>query len=268
MSNGTLEGLEVVVTRTRTQASQLRAELERRGASCVEIPALELEDMEGWELEVFGAPQKFLGVTRKPNLRWDWTVITSKNAAERVARMIRLGRGRPEQLGFIAATGAATGRYLEKYGLSPSLVPENYIAEALADALIARGVAGKRVLIPRAEEAREVLPQMLRDAGADVHVIPIYRTTMPEGGAALLQDVQAPPDLLTFASSKTARHFAVMLEESGAQEWFEVPAAVIGPVTGETALELGFRVAVMPEENTIQALVASIEQWHAGQRGR
>lgn len=264
MSNPSLHGLRVVITRTRTQASQLRAELERRGAECVEIPALELEDIEGWESAVFGEPRKFLGITRKSDTQWDWTVVTSKNAAERIARIVRLGRGRPEQLGRIAATGIPTARYLEKYGLSPSLVPEQYIAESLAEALIDAGVSGKRIVIPRAEEARAVLPQMLQAAGAEVSVVPVYRTSMPEGGAALLQAAaERTPDLITFASSKTSRHFATMLEEAGVNEWFDVPSAVIGPVTGETALELGFRVAVMPDEHTIQALVEAIERWYA-----
>lgn len=267
MTMQTLEGLKIVVTRTRTQASQLRAELERRGAQCVEIPALELEDIEGWETQVFGEPRKVLGITRKPDRRWDWTVVTSKNAAERIARVIRLGHGRPEQLGLIAATGAATGRFLEKYGMSPSLIPEEYIAESLAESLIARGVAGKRIVIPRASEAREVLPEMLRSAGAEVEVVPVYRTSLPEGSLSLLEAASSmAPDLLTFASSKTVRHFSVMLEEAGMREWFDVPAAVIGPVTGETALELGFRVAVMPEENTIQAMVEAIVAWYQARR--
>lgn len=264
MASNSLQDLRIVVTRTRTQASQLRAELERRGATCVEIPALELEDLEGWETSVFGEPRKFLGITRPSDTKWDWTVVTSKNAAERVARAIRLGRGRPEQLGRIATTGVATGRYLEKYGLSPSLIPQQYVAEALGEALIAQGVKGKRIVIPRAEEAREVLPEMLREAGAEVVVAPVYRTTMADGSGQLLEDsADFRPDLLTFASSKTARHFAIMLDETGMQEWFDVPAAVIGPVTGETALELGFRVAVMPDAHTIQAMVEAIEVWYA-----
>lgn len=250
MSSQSLHGLRIVVTRTRTQASALRAELERRGADVVEVPALEFEDIDGWDASVFGGQA------------WDWTVITSKNAAERVARMIRLGRGTHEQLGRIAATGAATARYLEKYGLSPQVVPDEYIAEALAQALIERGVKGLRVLLPRAEEARAVLPDALRAAGADVTIVPVYRAVMPEQSNVLLEAAAAEkPDLITFASSKTAKHFSELLHETGHISWFHVPAAAIGPVTRDTAEELGFHVVAMPQEHTISALVDAIEAW-------
>lgn len=251
MTLKTLQGLQVVVTRTRTQASVLRSELERRGATVLEIPALELQDIDGWESQVF---------TETP---WDWTVVTSKNAAERIARVIRLGKGRHEQLGRIAATGNATARYLEKYGLSPQLVPEQYIAEALAEAMIARGVAGQRIVLPRSEDARSVLPDTLRAAGADVHIVPLYRAEIPAGSLSILQAASGySPDLVTFASSKTARHFAELLHESGVEEWMRIPAAAIGPVTAETAADLGFTVVAMPEQHTIPALVDAIENWH------
>lgn|SRR5690554_2976465 len=251
MTLKTLQGLHVIVTRTRTQASVLRSELERRGATVLEVPAMELQDLDGWESQVF---------TDQP---WDWTVITSKNAAERIARVIRMGKGRHEQLGRIAATGNATARYLEKYGLSPQLVPERYIAEALAEAMIARGVEGQRIVLPRAEDARAVLPDALRAAGADVHVVPIYRAEIPEGSLSILQaSAGMKPDLVTFASSKTARHFAELLHESGVDEWFSLPAAAIGPVTAETASDLGFTVVAMPDQHTISSLVDAIEGWH------
>lgn len=251
MTLKTLSGLHVVVTRTRTQASVLRSELERRGAKVLEIPALELQDISGWESQVF---------TDEP---WDWTVITSKNAAVRIARQIRLGNGRHEQLGRIAATGLATAKYLESYGLSPQLVPEQYIAESLGEALVAQGVKGLRIVLPRAEEAREILPERLKEAGAHVTVVPVYRAEIPSESVKLLQDAaNARPDLVTFASSKTAQHFADLLHETGMDTWFKIPAAAIGPVTADTAARLGFQVVAMPEQHTIGDLVEAIEGWH------
>lgn len=245
-----LRGLRVVVTRSRTQASVLRASLEREGAEVWEIPAIEFEDIDGWESDVFTAAP------------WDWTVVTSKNAAERLTAAIRSGKGTHEALGKIAVSGSATARYLEKYGLSPQLVPERYVAEAIAAGLIERGVDGARIVLPRAAEARNVLVDELGAAGADVSVVPLYRAVLPQDSRELLAEAaERTPDLLTFASSKTARHFAELLQETGAVSWYGVPAAAIGPVSGETARELGFHVVVMPEEHTIPALVQEIVTW-------
>lgn len=256
MASKTLNGLQVVVTRTRAQASVLRAELERRGAEVIEIAALELVDLEGWESQVFDVPP------------WDWTVITSKNAAERIARQIRNGRGRHEQLGRIAATGSATARYLQNYGLSPQLIPDTYIAESLAEALIERGVEGARVVLPRAEEARAVLPERLRAAGAQVFDVPVYRAIIPEDGVQRLRDAKGrEPNLVTFASSKTVHHFAALLQECELERWMKVPTAAIGPVTAEAAHELGFDVVAIPARHTIADLVQAIEDWYGAQRG-
>lgn len=255
MASKTLSGLQVVVTRTRAQASVLRADLERRGAEVIEIAALELVDLEGWEAKVFDVPP------------WDWTVITSKNAAERIARQIRSGRGPHEQLGRIAATGAATARYLQNYGLSPQLVPERYIAESLAEALIERGVEGARVVLPRAEVARAVLPDRLRAAGAHVVDVPVYRAIIPKDGVQRLRDASGQePNLVTFASSKTAHHFAALLQECELERWMQVPTAAIGPVTAQAARELGFEVVAIPERHTIADLVQAIEDWYRAAR--
>lgn len=246
-----LSGLRVVVTRSRTQASVLRVALERLGATVWEIPAIEFEDIAGWERDVF-----------ETGAAWDWTVVTSKNAAERLASAIRAGRGSHELLGRIAVSGSATARYLEKYGLSPQLVPDRFVAEAIVEKLVERGVSGQRILLPRALEARNVLVEELEAAGASVSVVPLYRAVLPTASRELLERASSEmPDLLTFASSKTARHFAELLQETGAQRWYEVPAAAIGPISAETASELGFHVVVTPEEHTIPALVDAIVDW-------
>lgn len=109
---------------------------------------------------------------------YDWLVFTSANGVRSVLdRMSVLGI--PVEMLTrvrVATIGPATARALQEYGIEPALVPDRYVAEAVADALVAAGVAGKRVLLARAAEARDVLPRRLVEAGAEVEVVPVYRT--------------------------------------------------------------------------------------------
>jgi uroporphyrinogen III methyltransferase/synthase len=252
--NRPLFGCRVLVTRTREQASALSEALARLGATPVELPLIEVHEPESydaldWAIRRIG--------------EFDWLVFTSANGVAAVRqRLAALGMDVRDLKGpRIAAIGPGTAEPLERLGIRVDLIPERFIAESLAEALIAQGLQGKRVLIARAEEARELLPERLAEAGAEVTVAPCYRTRPAadagERLAQLLADGKV--DVVTFASSSAVRAFVARLGVDGAGDRLSgVTVACIGPVTAQTAEEFGLRVDVMPEEHTIEGLVAAL----------
>jgi uroporphyrinogen III methyltransferase/synthase len=161
----------------------------------------------------------------------------------------------------LGAIGPATAAALERRGLKLDFVPPEYRAESVIDGLLALGVQGSRVLIPRAKEAREVLPEKLAEAGVEVEVVTAYETQRDDSGAAGMKDMLlgGEIDIITFTSSSTVKNFAALLD---GMDLSQLPASVtiacIGPVTADTARELGLKVDVMAEEYTIPGLVKSL----------
>ena len=254
-----LFGLRVLVTRTREQASGLSSALKELGAAPVEVPLIATERLESCEL---------LDAALREAAKLDWLVVTSPNGAKAVAeRLPELGLDIRDLKGpRIAAIGPGTARPLEAQGIRIDLLPEGFVAESLADALVAEGVEGKRVLIARAEVARDVLPDTLREAGADVTVAPCYRTVpAPRAGekiVALLETGEL--DVVTFASSSQVTAFMECLSGRDALKLLEnVVVACIGPITAQTAVESGLTVDVSPQEYTIPGLVEALVE-HAG----
>lgn len=245
-----LAGQRIVVTRARTQASSLSARLRELGADVVEMPAIRLEPLDPAALH--GALDAVGG--------YDWLMVTSQNAVGLVWAAMRARGLDARSLGplRIAAIGRATADALLDHGLAADVVPGRFVAESLLEALARRNdVRGRRVLLPRAADARDVLPDGLRALGAHVDVIPIYRTVLDgdaaERVAGLLRAGEI--DLVTLSSSSTARFFVGAV---GADAARAAPAASIGPVTSAAARALGLRVAVESGESTIPALVAAI----------
>ena len=244
-----LSGARVLVTRSRRQAGALAPRLRELGADVVEVPAIGFRPVAGWERAV-AAPA-----------RWDLTVLTSTNGVEQLAAACVQDPGLRERLGQVAATGSATADALRRAGIDVALTPDRFVAESLAATLVAHGVRGLRVLLPRAASARDVLPDQLRAAGAHVDVIATYEAVVPEDAGALARALDpATFTLLTFASSRTVEHFVSLVDERLAQ-WQKVPVAAIGPITAETATRLGFVVVATPETYTIEALVEAISAY-------
>lgn len=255
-------GRRVVVTRSRAQASSLVGRLRELGADVLELPTIEIvppEDCSALD-----------GVLRSLET-YDYVLFTSVNTVTSVReRLFEMGLdARSFRHARIAAIGEATARGLNEAGLKADVVPETFTAEGLLDALAAEDMSGKRVLLPRAREAREVLPERLRARGAAVDVVEAYRTIRPamEAGARRAFDALAAGevDLVTFASSSTARNLAELVGTDENKAVLEVPAAAIGPVTAKTARELGFTVAVQPERHTIPALVEAVGEYFKAQ---
>jgi uroporphyrinogen III methyltransferase/synthase len=171
----------------------------------------------------------------------------------------------------ICAIGPRTARELGIYGLTPDVVPAEFQAEGVIAALAHVGIRGSHVLIPRAEVAREILPEQLRELGAAVDVIPVYRTIVPTVDVASLtkQLHNGQVAALTFTSSSTVRNF---VELFGGRDVVRplvtrVVIACIGPITARTAKEYGLTVTVMPAENTVPALTeANVRHFREGAR--
>src|SRR3989454_147282 len=257
-----LAGRRIAVTRAREQAGTLVRELEALGAEVVAAPTIRMARLT--DLAALRA-----ALTRVPP--YDWIVFTSQNAVQVVCdRLPEWGlSSRDVGRALVAAIGPATAEALQRRGVTPDLVPDRFVAEAVVAAIAARGeLAGSRVLVPRALEARDALPEGLRACGAVVDVIPVYRTGPEAGdGTALAADLVAGRvDAVTFTSSSTVRHFADLVGREAATGG-RFAAAVIGPVTAAAARELGLHVAVEAEQYTVPGLVAALAR-HFGRRDR
>ena len=254
-----LEGRRIVITRAREQAGDLARALEARGAVVVLAPVIRIEPLP--QLGALRAALAGLSAYR-------WVVFTSQNAVQIVFdRLVAWGLGpRAFATTAVAAIGSATGEALAQRGVVPALVPDEFVGEALAEALVARGgggggggLAGSRVLVPSAQEARDVLAAGLRAHGAIVDVVPVYRT-LP--AAAELSELAVDLalgeiDAVTFTSSSTVRYFVDLVGRRAATSGRFV-AAVIGPVTAGTARELGLGDVVEGEPHTVPGLVDAL----------
>jgi uroporphyrinogen III methyltransferase/synthase len=170
----------------------------------------------------------------------------------------------------LAAIGTETARSLQEHHLRADLVPEDFRAEGLLEAMAHEDLRGARVLLPRAARARATLPEGLRARGAQVDEVVTYESVPPEGGAECLRAAleSGPLDCLTFTSSSTVTSFLELLDRAdpseGRRRIARARIACIGPITARTAREAGLRVDVVPREYTIPALAAAVvEVFHA-----
>lgn len=246
---GTLAGLRVGVTRSRTQASVLAERLADAGAVPVELACLEFVPPNSWQ--AFDAAWA-------ERAGFDGIIFTSVNAVQRA-----LERGGPVGETRVVASGPATAEALRERGVSDVLVPDRYLSEGVLEALDQAfgDLAGTRWLIPRAEEARQVLPKGLRARGADVVVAPVYRAVPPRDPGPLRRALAGGLDVVTFASGATARYFVQAVADLSVLDG--VAVASIGPVTTKACRELGLQVAIEAERATIPALVEAIEAWRS-----
>lgn len=247
-----LSGRTIVVTRAKDQARFLSDLLKEDGARVLEAPAIRLAPPLSW------AP---LDAALRRLETYRLIIFTSANGVERFfARLPEKGIDVRDLKGIeIVAIGPATAAAVTTRGLRVAAVPDEYRAEGILKTLRAMEVG--RVLIPRAAAARDVLPRVLRERGAPVDVVPVYRALparegMKEVSAALRA---GEVDLITFTSSSTVTHLIDRFRGPGDVRLVRaVPAAAIGPITARTARQCGFRVAVMPRQSTIPALAAAI----------
>lgn len=242
-----LFGRKVVVTRTRQQASQLSAALHRAGAEPIEVPVIDIAD------PVDGGVGLRTAATRLG--AHQWVVLTSPNGARRLLAAVAEEGLDARAFGSarVAAIGPGTARALAEGGITADLVPDRFVAESLLEALGPPPPGGGRVLLARAEVAREVLPDGLRELGWEVDVVDAYRT-VPAAVSDEQRAMVAAADIITFTSSSTVER---TLEAIGAEALPPV-VACIGPVTAATARQHGLRVDIEAATHTIDGLVAAL----------
>ena len=249
-----LAGRRIVITRPRAQAGEFVGLIERLGGRVVEFPTIEIVP-----------PASYAPLDRaiREIKKYQWIIFTSVNGVKHFwKRFIGLKRRASDLRGIrIAAIGPRTAKELESLGLAVDLLPRQYRAEAIAEKLGSGRAQGKRVLLPRAAEARDVLPLTLKRWGATVDVVEAYRTVAAGGNAATLRSMlrRKEIDVVTFTSSSTVNYFAALFPEDDAPDLLQnCLVACIGPITRETAERLGIRVDVVAGEFTIPGLMRVI----------
>ena len=257
-----LFGKRIVVTRAREQASALVERLEALGAECLEIPTIQIVPPEDW------AP---LDTALAELEAYQWVVFTSVNGVKYFFQRLFEKGGDVRRLrnARIAVIGPATRDTLLEYGIRADILPDSYRAESVVAAFHSEVMAGSRVLLPRAMEARSVLPEELAKMGARVDDVCTYRTRLAPDGADTLRDAleKAEVDMVTFTSSSTAVNFKALLPEDKMADLMKpVTVASIGPITTETAQSLGFTVALTAEDYTIPGLCDAILKYYQEKR--
>lgn len=255
-----LFGKRVLVTRSREQASVLSEALEALGAEPLEFPTIGVAEPENY------APLD----QAVSNLgSYKWVIFTSVNGVEYFFKRLRYHRKDIRELAGakICAIGPKTGEALEKYGLIVDYVPVEFRAEEILKVLQGKIAAGDRVLLPRADIARVLLPEALTGLGALVDEVTAYRTVSGDGHGKRIVEMLRKGEIhvITFTSSSTVRNFVNMLGATDLNNLLaDVTVACIGPVTADTARDMGVRVNLVAEEYTIEGLVKSILNYFNG----
>ena len=254
VSSDVLRGKRILVTRGRSQALSLVQRIESLGGEVVEFPTIEIRPPES-----YGPLDQAINQIES----YDWLIFTSVNGVEQfLNRFEKLEKNIADLTGIeVGAIGPETAKRLTAAQIQPSLVPKQYQAEGILEALIPETVLGKRILIPRAAKARDILPETLRRWGARVDVVEAYQTVLPQIDVSALCKAlrEGTIDMITFTSSSTATNFAAMLRDRDLPRLLSrAVIACIGPITRKTVEDLGMRPEVVSEEFTIPGLVSAM----------
>ncbi len=241
-----LAGKRILVTRPRAQATELCDKLAVQGAQPIVFPTIEIAALDDYAA---------LDHAIRHLAQYQWIVFTSVNGVKAFwQRLDPLGLEGPWGLPNVAAIGPATALALQAHGITAALIPDEYIAEAILENI--GDVQGQRILLPRADIAREVLAVELQKRGAVVDEIAAYRTLPAQPDPAGLIELQRGVDVITFTSSSTVRNFMALVGQTAILP--NTVIACIGPITANTARELGLRVDVTAAEYTMDGLVATL----------
>jgi uroporphyrinogen-III synthase len=243
-----LEGKRILVVRSRQQASELARQLETLGATALTVPAIEIVPPASFEVLDHALEQLDT---------YDWLIFTSANAVEVFVRR-RIHGLLPKS---VAVIGPATAKAVEAAGLTVNLLPARYMAESLAEAITPH-VAGRRVLLIRAEEARDVLPDALAQAGAEVTVAAAYRNQLPLESVSVIKEMfsssETVPHAIMFTSASTVRNLLSLMEAAEVPLSPSIVFASIGPITSAALREQGLEPTFEASEATLPALVQAI----------
>lgn len=249
-------GKKIIVTRSAEQAGEFSTALVTRGASVLECPTIKLIEPDNWQL---------LDLAIRDLANYDWLILTSVNAVRFLFdRIAALGLDSRALAGCrVCAVGPKTADAIKSNGICPDLVPGDYKAEGVVDELSRLDLDGARVLYPRADKARELIPCELKRLGAHVDSPIAYRNAFPDRlpPETLFALEKRSIDCITFTSSSTVRNLAAMLGEDMMVNMLKgVAVASIGPITSKTCRDLGLKVDIEPACSTLSCLVEEIEK--------
>ncbi len=240
-----LAGKRVLVTRPRAQASELCAKLAAQGAMPIVFPTIEVAPLGDYTA---------LDRAIRQLAQYQWIIFTSVNGVNSFwERLDVVGAGIAPTT-RVAAIGPATASALQSHDVTVTLIPDEYVAEAIIENIGA--VQGQRILLPRADIAREALAVELRKRGAIVDEIAAYRTLPAQPEPNGLLELRRGVDVITFASSSTVRNFIALVGRNSIPS--QALIACIGPITANTARELGLRVDAQATDYTMDGLVAAL----------
>lgn len=248
-----LAGKTIVITRAIKQSSELADMLSKYGANIIKIPTIETIPPTSWK-RMDSAIQNLK--------KYDWIIFTSENGVRYFFnRLFQYGKDKKELNKIkICAIGPKTAREIERLGLNVDIIPDNYQAEAVVSLLIRRKIKGKKILLPRAKVARDVIPKELTKMGAKIDVVEAYRTIKPKKLDKLneiygLKNI----DVITFTSSSTAKNFVEIVGKRRSQKLLkDVSIAAIGPITKKTVEDFGLNVDIVPRSYTMRGLTNAI----------
>ncbi|MBI2252454.1 MAG: uroporphyrinogen-III synthase, partial [Armatimonadetes bacterium] len=244
--NKPLFGKTILITRSREQASIFSQSLEELGAYCLEYPLIKIVPLEN---------KTRLNKALINLKKYDWLIFTSQNAVNHFIKYLKDLR---KLSGIkIAVIGSSTAKALENYYIKADLIPKKFIAESLIKEFKKINLKNKNILIPRAEAARDILPEELKSQGANVEVIPIYKTILEEDEKEELIKLfkENKINLITFTSSSTVKNFDGLIGKEIKDLLKNVKILCIGPITAKTAYDLGYKVNALPEEYSISGMV-------------
>lgn len=249
-----LFGKRILITRSRSQASVLAEKVEDLGGEPFEFPTIEITDPDD-----FGPFDSAIADIES----FDWLVLTSVNGVQSFMKRLRQLKKDVRRLSNIkiVAIGPKTREEIEKYGIFCEFMPEEFVAEAIIEMFKDQQMAGRKVLLPRADIARKVLPDTLRSMGAEVCEVTAYRTVMGSGDLEQLMKLleEHKIHVITFTSSSTVKNFVKKVGPENVSRLLEgVVVASIGPITSASARELGLTVDVEAAEYTIDGLIQGI----------
>jgi uroporphyrinogen-III synthase len=236
----------VVITRAREQASDLAVKLQAAGATVIELPLIELRPPADWE-PVDAAIANLAS--------YDWILFTSANAV----RFLQT-RNPPTCKARVCCIGPKTKSVAEEAGWTVDLVPKEYVAESVAASFETEPLEGKRIFLPRAAVARDLVPEALRKRGATVDVVEVYRNAVPEDAPRNAQAVftaTPKPEWIAFTSSSTVKNLLAVIDR---EKLRDIRIASIGPATSETARKHGFTIDAEADPHTLDGLVESIRR--------
>jgi uroporphyrinogen III methyltransferase / synthase len=258
-----LQNLTILVVCSAKKMVELADGLTAMGGVVLPFPAIEAQAVENMHLL-----DRAIASLRE----YAWILFTSAYGVRFFMQRLSERAGDNDRAGMpnLCAIGPATAAALNEFGYEAALIPERFQAEGVVEALGKYhggilNLAGARILLPRALEGRELLPDALSAAGARVDVVPCYKTVRAQIGADVQRKLQEKkPDLIVFTSSSTVRILIDILgQREGESLLRHSTVAVIGPVTGQTVEAFGKGAEILPKENTVKALIEAIRAYYS-----